>query len=415
MTPTARAAVLVGAAALSVLIVGIPLGLLLTGGATAAILADALLVRRPPSATIEAPPILARGHPGEYRAMARAESASRVDLRQPVPPDLVMDPSGGVGVMEGELLALRRGRHELPQLATRSVGPLGLGAWHHATGEPRVITVYPDVVTARRLARAVATGRFRDEGRRRQGRIGIGTEFDAVRDYDPNDDVRFVNWPATLRLGRPMTNQYRVDQDRDVICLIDAGRLMAAPVGELTRLDAAVDATAALAYVADELGDRVGVVAFAGEVLRDVAPRRRGGDLVIQAVHDLEPVPAESDYEVAFRKVGRAKRAFVVLFTDLLEEAAAAPLLDALPVLARRHAVVVAFSTDEDLRAALTDEPESLRDVLRSAVAVDALDAQAAVVGSLARRGIRSIEAPRGQLPEACVAAYVEAKARARL
>ena len=42
-----------------------------------------------------------------------------------------------------------------------------------------------------------------------------------------------------------MSNQYRIEQDRDVVCLLDAGRLMAAPLGDArdaTRLDAAVDA-----------------------------------------------------------------------------------------------------------------------------------------------------------------------------
>ena len=76
-----------------------------------------------------------------------------------------------------------------------------------------------------------------------------------MRDYQPDDDVRQINWQATARVGRPMSNQYRIEQDRDVVCLLDAGRLMAAPlavapvagggaVQQITRLDAAVDAGA---------------------------------------------------------------------------------------------------------------------------------------------------------------------------
>src|SRR5690349_22529174 len=45
--------------------------------------------------------------------------------------------------------------------------------------------------------------------------LGIGTDFESVRDYAPDDDVRQVNWRATARVGRPMSNQYRIDQDRD--------------------------------------------------------------------------------------------------------------------------------------------------------------------------------------------------------
>ena len=60
-------------------------------------------------------------------------------------------------------------------------------------------------------------GRFRDAGRRTRGPLGLGTEFESIRDYPPDDDIRQVNWRATERIGRPMSNQYRVEQDRDVM------------------------------------------------------------------------------------------------------------------------------------------------------------------------------------------------------
>ena len=69
-----------------------------------------------------------------------------------------------------------------------------------------------------------------------------------------------------------MSNQYRIERDRDVVCVVDCGRLMAAPLADRTRLDAALDAAVAVAAVADELGDRCGVIAFDGEVLRSPAP-----------------------------------------------------------------------------------------------------------------------------------------------
>ena len=170
-----------------------------------------------------------------------------------------------------------------------------------------------------------------------------------MRDYQPDDDIRQVNWAATARTGRPMSNQYRIEQDRDVVCLLDSGRLMSAPIGDRTRLDAALDALAAVALVADELGDRSGVIAFDSEIRRRVATGRRNSDAVIGAVFDLEPRAIDTDYEIAFHLVGSAKRALVVVFTDLLDEAAARSLVAAVPVLARRHAVVVASVRDPDV------------------------------------------------------------------
>jgi uncharacterized protein (DUF58 family) len=109
------------------------------------------------------------------------------------------------------------------------------------------------------------------------------------------------------------------------------------------------------------------------------------------------------------------KRALVIVFTDLLETSAARPMLEAIPVLARRHPVIVAGSTDADLVTTVATPPTDINDVYRSAVAVDALDARESVTRTLERTGATVIEADVGRLPAACVRAYLEAKARARI
>ena len=317
--------------------------------------------------------------------------------------------------LEASVVARRRGRHELPPLAARSVGPLGLGAWHHRGEEPAPLRVYPDMVAARRLALAVRQGRFREEGRLTKGPLGLGTDFESVRDYLPDDDIRQVNWRVTARLGRPMSNQYRVEQDREVILLVDCGRLMAASLDDRTRLDAAVDAATAVALVADTVGDRCGAVAFDTEVRRSLGTRRAGARTVVEALYDLEPRALDSDYELAFRAVESSKRALVLVLTDLLEERAARPLVDAVPVLARRHHVAVASASDPDLERIVGTEPESPLDVYTAAAALDVLEARAGVAAQLRRAGADIVEAPPASLAAACVRAYLSAKARARL
>jgi uncharacterized protein (DUF58 family) len=317
--------------------------------------------------------------------------------------------------IDGAIVARRRGRRSLPAPGLRSRGPLGLGSWHHRAGEDAEILVLPDLPAARALVLAVRNGRFGTPGRMTRGPLGLGTEFESIRDYLPDDDVRQVNWRATARMGRAMSNQYRVEQDRDVLCLVDAGRLMAAPLEDRTRLDAALDAVTAVALVADEVGDRCGAVAFDHEIRRHVRPRRAGGDAVIRALFDVEVNPADSDYELAFRRAGESKRALVIVLTDLLEESAARPLVEAVPVLARRHAVVVAGATDQDLVRLASSPPERPLDVHRAAVALELLDARARVASQLRRAGADVVEAPGPALGAACVAAYLKAKARARL
>ena len=272
--------------------------------------------------------------------------------------------------------------------------------------------VYPDLVGARRLAEAARRGQLPDSGRRARGAYGLGTAFEAVREYSPDDDVRQINWRATARLGRPMSNQYRIDQDREVRCLLDAGRLSAAACAGGTLLDVALDGLVAVCATADVLGDRSGAVAFADRVLRDVAPSRLGAAAVARALFDVEPVASDSDYELAFRRVAGGKRAFVLVLADLVDEAAARALVErdararAAPLRVRRERARRRARRAPD--AAARRSPRRLRDDGR---ARDARGARARRPARAGRRGDRR-RGPPERFAGACVSAYARAKQR---
>jgi uncharacterized protein (DUF58 family) len=411
VSPTPRAALLAGVLAVAALVAPVWAVVLAELALATTVVVDALVVRRPPEVERRAPPFASRGVAAPL-SVAVAPRPGSVRVRQPMPPDVRLEPREGELRLDARLTARRRGRHVLPAVAVRTTGPLRLGRWDHRAGGEHELLVYPDLPAARRLATAVRRGRFRLEGRAR-GPLGLGTEFESIRDYLPDDDVRQVNWRATQRLARPMSNQYRLERDRDVICLVDCGRLMAAPLGDRTRLDAALDAVVAVSAVADVLGDRCGAIAFDQGVRRAVPARRRGANAVVRAVFDLEPVPVDSDYERAFVAVGEAKRAFVLVLTDLLEETAARPLIEAVPMLARRHVLAVASATDTDLERMTTTPPEQAIDVYRAAVALDVRAARERVARALAHAGAEIVDAPPQALGAACVRAYLRAKTRA--
>jgi uncharacterized protein (DUF58 family) len=415
MSPTPRAAYALGLLAIVAVLVPVPLSLVLAALLVVAISADALVARRPLRLLRAAPRVVARGVPSRLAVVPEGDARTRITLRQANAPDLTVEPPVGTTRLESELTARRRGQHELPAAAARRTGPLGLAAWNFRGDEAALVLAYPDVPAARRLVIALRRGRFREPGRRTRGPLGLGTDFESVREYLPDDDVRQINWLATARLGRPMSNQYRVEQDRDVVCVVDAGRLMAAPIGDLTRLDAAVDAVTAVALVADEVGDRCGVIAFDSEIRRRITTRRGGGRAVVQGILDIEPRLVDSDYDLAFRAASGGKRGLVVVFTDLVDEAAARSLLAAVPVLVRRHAVIIASAADPDLQHAVVREPASTRDVFGKAIALDVLEARTRVVARLRGAGAVVLEATPARLGEACVGAYLRLKSRARV
>jgi uncharacterized protein (DUF58 family) len=419
LAPTPKVALLLAAAALSALV----LPPLVAGLAAAAILgaalADALLVRHLPRLEREAPEILSRGIAEPLTISAKTIWAGSVRVRQALPPDLAMatpEPEeASDDRWDFSVVAKRRGRHVLPEAAARTQGPLGLGAWYHRAGGEAEVRVYPDLPAARRIAVSVRRSRFRDEGLRGRGPLGLGTEFERVREYSPDDDIRQVNWLATARMDRPMSNDYRIEQDRDLIAVVDAGRLMSSPIGDATRLDVAMDALTSLAAVADEVGDRFGALVFDSEVRRYLPPARGGGALAVNTLFDIEPKPIESDYVRAFQRVESAKRAWVVVFTDLLEEVAARSLIEGVPVLSRKHSVAIATTRDPDIEAAVTTPPSQELDAYRAAVAVEVSEARRRVGVRLSHAGAQLVEADAKGLGAATVSAYLRAKARARL
>lgn len=335
-----------------------------------------------------------------------------------------------------------RGRRILPPAVARIRGPLGLAARRVLAGPSPTVAVYPDLSGVPKAELAVRASRILEGGTRPVRALGLGTEFDALRDYHPDDDVRRINWHATARTGRPISNEYRVEQDRIVMLLLDTGRLMAgalpgpeapgspplsrplppsAPLGsrggpdDVTRLDVAFGAAVALGHACDRVGDRVGALAFDSEPRRRLTPGRHRLPALLSALLDLQPRPVESDYLRAFSEVEGTKRSLVVLFTDLLDSAAARPLLAAAPFLARRHQVIVVSALDPDLDAAAGAVPRSVDEAYRRAAASLATEDRRRAAARLRALGALVIEAPPGAVGPGLVDAYLKVKRTGRL
>lgn len=418
MSPTPRLAALVAVAALAAIVVPAALAILALAAIAGALVVDARAAREAPAVERRLPPLFVRGRAASVEAAVTSRARERVLLRQAATPALEVHPREGSGELHADVVARRRGRHELPRLAARSEGPLGLARWYRTVAPAEEVEVFPDVPNARRLALAVRAGRFAEYAGRSPGPLGLGTDFESIRQYVPDDDIRRVNWRATARTGRPMSNQYRIEQEREIVCLIDCGRLMAAPSGAphgADRLDTALDAAIAVGLVADVLGDRFGAIAFDSEVRAILRPRRRGGEVTVRALFDLRPRPIDSDFELAMRHVSGSKRALVLVMTDFLDEIAARSLVDAVPALARRHAVVVASVRDPDLDALLTTRPAAAADVYATIGALDVVHGRERAAALVRHAGATVIDAAPAALPEACVRAYLRSKSRARL
>jgi uncharacterized protein (DUF58 family) len=325
----------------------------------------------------------------------------------------------GRGEASTVIAPTRRGRFDVVNLSVRATGPLGLAARQCTRREPAVLRVYPSFRSRDEAELRLNRARILEVGLRSARGIGGGTEFDQLREYTVDDESRRIDWAATARSRRPVVRTYRAERNQTVICLLDAGRVMAGRVGGVPRLEYAMDAVMTLTYVATRLGDRAGLVAFDQEVRSVVAASHGRHQLgrVTEAMYALEPQLAESDYRGAFvHTLARfRRRTMLVIATDLVEQAVGESLLPALPLLTRHHLVVVAAVRDPEVVAWSRQTPTDASGAYRQAAAIVALEERARTAARLRSLGVQVVDEAPEQLAPRLADAYLSVKAVGRL
>ena len=300
----------------------------------------------------------------------RGGAAVRLQLKDDAPEAFAATPeqltlalSGGSRARTHYLTTpARRGRFEFGDLNVRVSGPLGLMA--HERRVPAAVTasVFPDMRQASRLLLGDAALDWVNLGLRHIRRDGQGSEFARLRDYTQGDSVRDVDWKATARRSRPVTRVMEAERSQAVLIGVDAGRSMAAYVGDVTKLDHAVNAALFLAFVAVRNGDRVGLVVFADGVKAYLAPAagRSQYRKIVEVLYAAKPHLTTVDYLALFKELSTrlVKRSLVCLFTDFIDEDQADTMVDPLRRLARRH-VPLCLSVKDSALATLLETPRN--------------------------------------------------------
>ncbi|MBW3561238.1 MAG: DUF58 domain-containing protein [Actinobacteria bacterium] len=376
-------------------------------------LPDATTVRRPASVTLgvrnphdrrlgvalhdAAPPSLQRD-PRRHRAGLPA--TGRVDLTATIEPT-------------------RRGDLPLGPVTVRIAGPLGLAGRQRTVELPDRIRVYPNLPGRAAVELRIERARLLQSGERSSRIRGGGTEFDSLREYHRDDEFRHINWRATARTAKPITNVYREERNQQVMVLLDTGRTMAGTVAGVARLELAIDGAMAIAELAGRIGDHVGTMAFARDVRSAIAPRtgRQHAHRILDALFDLDPTFDAPDYRVAFTRLltRHRRRMLLVLLTELTHEAALDALYRAVPMLLRHHLLIVGAVRDPDVIAEAEQVPQDADGVYHKAAAVGALDARSRAAARLRSLGAQVVDEPPERFAGVLADHYLRIKATGRL
>jgi uncharacterized protein (DUF58 family) len=431
--PTGRAVVMFAA--------GIPLALLIVilepgwwgltfdYGALALVViaSDALLAFSPRllDVKVSVPDRLYIGEPGEVGIVAAATSYQRTvrfEILAEQRGELEAAEVAAVELAPGrearaalKLVPLRRGRVHVDRIWLRWRGPLGLVEHIRRVAVDRAIDVLPNV----RGVQGIALQFFAQEaiyGIKSQQQKGDGAEFEALREYSPGLDTRFIDWKHSARHRKLLCKEFRTERNHHVIVAFDTGYLMLETVEGITRLDHAINAGLLLAWVSLQSGDLVGTYGFDASVRHYLGPIRgvAGFARIQRATGGLDYHHQETNFTLGLAElnVRLKRRALVILFTDFVDTVTAELMIESMQRVANRHVVVFVTQRGSVLQRAVDAVPERFEDVAQAVIAHDFLRERSIVFERLERLGVHCLDVPSRGLSVALINRYLLIKQR---
>lgn len=151
---------------------------------------------------------------------------------------------------------------------------------------------------------------------------GQGMNFEEVREYQPGDDVRSIDWNVTARMNHPFVKKYVEERELTVMLLVDISASGLFGSGEQTKRELAAEIASVLAFSAIRNNDKVGVILFSEEVEKFIPPAK-GRRHVLRVVREIllhEPRKRGTNFETALEFLNRVTkhRAIAVVISDFI-------------------------------------------------------------------------------------------------
>jgi uncharacterized protein (DUF58 family) len=400
------------------------------GGLLALLFVDARLARRGTLLRVrrDRPARLSLGTDNEIALLFEnlGKKAVRLIVRDQPPSQFRAEPGKlectlpGFGTLRltYRLLPTERGDFTFGDIHLRIRGPLGLAWIDRSIPAGETAPVYPNMLEIRRYEALLRATLTRTGGYRSRRLLGGGREFSHFREYTPDDDYKAVNWKATARRGKPITAIYESEHSQDIIFCLDVGRMMAARVGMLSKLDHAINAVLMLSHVSQAFQDNLGLLIFSHKVHRYLPPAKGRAQHAhfLQALYSVKPELCYVNYREAFAYlVGEhPKRALTMVFTDLLDSVVSSEFRDSVRLLRQFHLPLTLAVADVPLQDLAARTPETANELYDVLVARDLLHGRSEMLRSLERQGVMVLDTVPERLTVDAVNRYLAIKTGVR-
>lgn len=199
------------------------------------------------------------------------------------------------------------------------------------TSEELIKKVRRIEIKARGLSRNIFAGEYHSQFK------GRGMAFSEVREYQPGDDVRSIDWNVTARLNKPYIKVFEEERELTVMLLVDvSGSRDFGTISQYKR-DMMAEIAATLAFSTIQNNDKVGVIFFSDKVEKFI-PAKKGKGHVLHIIRELlsfEPESRGTDLNAALEYFANAqkRRCTAFLISDFISPLSEKPIM----VAANRH------------------------------------------------------------------------------
>lgn len=153
---------------------------------------------------------------------------------------------------------------------------------------------------------------------------GQGMNFEEVREYQPGDEVRAIDWNVTARMNHPFVKKFVEERELTLMLMVDLSGSGLFGSGGQSKRELAAEIASVLAFSAIRNNDKVGLILFTDTVEKFIPPKkgRRHVLRVIREILLFQPKQRGTDFHAALEVLNRVARrhAIVVVISDFLFE-----------------------------------------------------------------------------------------------
>jgi len=246
------------------------------------------------------------------------------------------------------------------------------------------IFVYPDISLAKKYVLFQRKTIAAPHGLRRLKFRGEGTDFESLRDYVPDDDIRWINWKATAKMRKPICKN-----------------------------------AASLSYLALEVGDKVGIIAFSDKIKKFLPPQRsrRHFGCIMDAIYNLKTDMIDSDFGKLFSyfSLKQRRRSLVLLFTELEGGTSSDILISHIRRFSRVHLPLITTIRDSKLLNTSEGPVDGEAGFFRKGIASGLLLEREKTLRALVRQGAVILDLVPESLSLPVLNKYLEIKTKVKL